>query len=584
MKANHAELAQNAARAGDLEAARAHLEKGIAAEPRNPVHRLNLAMVLEKLGEPARMAERLSEVLRLKPDSSDAGRWLSVLASRFRLADDAKLDPIGLKAALTFVNVDRQALVKTAFDQLKEHGALKAPFTETAANGFTAAGKALVAKRTADALKDDLLLGSLAAGAITDPAIEQLLIAVRRALLLDVPPERFAEDKALNGIAVAIVRQLDLNEHLWFADTDERSAVENLKAKTDSPNRSLLLALYLPASELIQLIPIADLKPKALRDAIHDIAAETARWQAHEPAIESIAPAGDKTSAAVAMHYACHPYPRYQALHEPSAGAGRQALGRYAGAESVAFMDAPFDVLIAGCGTGRQALMAAHAYGPNARITAIDVSRPSLAYAKRMTERLKLQGITFIEADILEIEKLGTTFNIVESIGVLHHMADPLAGLAKLAGVLKPKGLMYIGLYAKAARDLVQTIRADADYPGAGCTDDQLRAFRHRLLKIEDDPRAGLRVSQDFYSTSEVRDLLFHPNELAFTLEEIESALTAQKLEFLGFTLGGEGPRLFKEAYPKSIWPGTLPQWTKLEAGHPSLFEAMYRFWVRRGG
>ena len=583
MKTNHAELAERAARAGGLDQARDHLEKAIAAEPRNPVHRLNLAMVLERLGEPARMAERLSEVLRLKPDANDAARWLSALSTRFRLADAAILDPIGLRAALAFSNVDRQALAKTAFDQLTDHGSLNAPLADALANGFRAAGQALVLKRTGTALKDDLLLASLAAAPIMNPAIEQLLTGVRRALLLDVLPQRFAEDKALNAFAVALAEQLNLNEHLWFADLDELQAIGTLKATAGAPNRDLLLALYVPAAELIKLVPLSGLKPKALAAVLGEIAAETARWQTLEPSVKSVAPARDKTSVAVAGHYAKAPYPRYQALHEPTAGVGRQALARFAGADNLGFMDAPFDVLIAGCGTGRQAIMAAHAYGPNARITAIDISRPSLAYATRMAERLNLGHITFIEADILAVEKLGGIFDIIESIGVLHHMADPAAGLAKLTGILKPKGLMYLGLYAHSARELVHTIQTDKGFPGVGCTDDALRAFRYHLLTLPADDRlSDIRVSHDFYTTPEVRDLLFHPNEEAFALPEIETHLAAQKLQFLGFTLGGEGPKLFKAAYPKSAWPGTLAEWVSLETSNPGLFEAMYRFWVRK--
>ena len=47
---------------------------------------------------------------------------------------------------------------------------------------------------------------------------------------------------------------------------------------------------------------------------------------------------------------------------------------------------------------------------------------------------------------------LNKKFDIIESAGVLHHMADPVAGWRTLTNCLKPNGLMKIGLYSNLAR------------------------------------------------------------------------------------------------------------------------------------
>lgn len=49
-----------------------------------------------------------------------------------------------------------------------------------------------------------------------------------------------------------------------------------------------------------------------------------------------------------------------------------------------------------------------------------------------------------MQADILDLELMNQTFDIIESSGVLHHMKNPLAGWKVLANCLKPSGLMRV--------------------------------------------------------------------------------------------------------------------------------------------
>ena len=77
-----------------------------------------------------------------------------------------------------------------------------------------------------------------------------------------------------------------------------------------------------------------------------------------------------------------------------------RALSRHFTAAETAFLDRPCEVLIAGCGTGQQAVQAALAYGPQARVLAIDLSAASLAYAARMAERFGARNVAFAQADL----------------------------------------------------------------------------------------------------------------------------------------------------------------------------------------
>ena len=55
-----------------------------------------------------------------------------------------------------------------------------------------------------------------------------------------------------------------------------------------------------------------------------------------------------------------------------------------------------------------------------------------------------------MQADILNLDQLNQDFDIIESSGVLHHMDEPLIGWKSLTDILKPGGLMNIGLYSES--------------------------------------------------------------------------------------------------------------------------------------
>jgi len=68
-----------------------------------------------------------------------------------------------------------------------------------------------------------------------------------------------------------------------------------------------------------------------------------------------------------------------------------------------------------------------------ASVLAVDLSVASLAYAKRKTGALDRSNIEYAQADILKLGALERTFDLIESSGVLHHLADPYAGWRVLA-------------------------------------------------------------------------------------------------------------------------------------------------------
>ena len=62
-------------------------------------------------------------------------------------------------------------------------------------------------------------------------------------------------------------------------------------------------------------------------------------------------------------------------------------------------------ILVAGCGTGQHSIGTASRF-KDSNVLAIDLSRRSLAYAKRKTLELGVNNIEYMQADILDLEKL----------------------------------------------------------------------------------------------------------------------------------------------------------------------------------
>src|SRR5216684_4458265 len=99
-------------------------------------------------------------------------------------------------------------------------------------------------------------------------------------------------------------------------------------------------------------------------------------------------------------------------------------------------------VLVAGCGTGRHPIEVARQYR-DARVLAVDLSLSSLCYAKRKTPAALAQRIAYAQADILKLGSIDRTFDLIEVSGVLHHLADPIAGWRVLLALLRSGGFMH---------------------------------------------------------------------------------------------------------------------------------------------
>jgi len=238
------------------------------------------------------------------------------------------------------------------------------------------------------------------------------------------------------------------------------------------------------------------------------------------------------------------------------------------------------NILVGGCGTGQHSIGTAAKFA-SSTVLAVDLSLASLAYAKRKTEELSVRNVEYMHADILDLGKLDRQFDIVESVGVLHHMDDPMAGWRVLTDCLKPGGLMKVGLYSELARQHIVKIREEISQSGIGPSDASMQIFRREIIGSNEDHHKWVREFFDFYSTSDFRDLLFHVQEHRFTLPQIQGCLSELGLRFCGFETDAIVQN-FKLTNTDTDDPYDLDKWNVYEEANPNIFIAMYQFWCQK--
>ena len=186
-----------------------------------------------------------------------------------------------------------------------------------------------------------------------------------------------------------------------------------------------------------------------------------------------------------------------------------------------------------------------------------------------------------MQADILKLDQLKEKFDIVDSVGVLHHMDEPLTGWKVLTNLLKPGGLMRIGLYSELARQEIVNIRKEIALKKVGTSESEIREYRQKLAESNEKDHQQLTKSSDFYSLSTLRDLIFHVQEHRFTIPQIKNCLEELGLKFCGF-INKEAISNFRKFHKEGADIYDLEQWNQFELSNPRIFAKMYQFWCQK--
>ncbi|WP_009634172.1 class I SAM-dependent methyltransferase [Synechocystis sp. PCC 7509] len=254
-------------------------------------------------------------------------------------------------------------------------------------------------------------------------------------------------------------------------------------------------------------------------------------------------PDPQSVSAAVAKLYDTYPFPPEPLLDEPPPGYNWrwnwQAAYNFCTGQKPQKQD--IRILDAGCGSGVSTEYLVH-LNPQAQVVGIDISEGTLAVAKERCQRSKADRVQFHQLSLYDADQIEGEFDLINSVGVLHHLDDPIRGIQALAKKLAPGGLMHIFVYGELGRweiSLMQRAIALLQ-KDKGDYRDGVEVGRKLFASLPENNRIVKR-EKERWSMENQRDECFadmyvHPHEIDYNIETLFELIDASGLDFLGFS------------------------------------------------
>ena len=178
-------------------------------------------------------------------------------------------------------------------------------------------------------------------------------------------------------------------------------------------------------------------------------------------------------------------------------------------------------VLVAGCGTSQAAKHAMR--WPAAQVIGIDLSATSVRRTEELKGKYKLNNLEIYQLAVERVSTLGMSFDQIVCTGVLHHLADPDAGLSALRSVLKPGGAMHLMVYAPYGRTGIYMLQEFCRRIGIHANDGEIRDLMGALSALPPGHPLESLLSQapDFQHEAAVADALLHPQDRAYSVPQL---------------------------------------------------------------
>jgi len=249
-------------------------------------------------------------------------------------------------------------------------------------------------------------------------------------------------------------------------------------------------------------------------------------------------------SAAVGRLYDTYPFPPEPMLDEPPPGYNWR--WNWNAAYHFCYNRLPdratARILDAGCGSGVSTEYLVH-LNPQAQVTAIDISAGTLAVARERCQRSGADRVEFHHLSLYNADQLTGEFDLINSVGVLHHLPDPIAGIQALAKKLAPGGLFHIFVYSELGRRevlLMQKAIALLQGDQRGNYQDGVAIGRKLFANLPKDNRLVLedqrRWAMENHRDANFADMYVHPQEFDYNIDTLFELIDASGLEFVGFS------------------------------------------------
>ena len=163
------------------------------------------------------------------------------------------------------------------------------------------------------------------------------------------------------------------------------------------------------------------------------------------------------------------------------------------------------DVIEFGCGTGWLTNSISYYYNKN--LTSVDFTEKAIEMASAVSKKLKVYP-EFHLSDIFDFN-IERNFDLVISLGVLHHTSDCKKAFKKISKFVKKGGYLYVGLYhLYGRRPMLQFLQSQARWYGE---ESSYNLFKKMNSSMDDES----------HSYSWFRDQVIHPHETQHTYEEL---------------------------------------------------------------
>ena len=133
-------------------------------------------------------------------------------------------------------------------------------------------------------------------------------------------------------------------------------------------------------------------------------------------------------------------------------------------------------------------------------------------------------------------------------------------------------------MYSSLARRNITKFRNQYLNPGENIDIKSIKSLRKIIINSSDDSIKNFTNYLDFYSLSEIRDMLFNAQEHTFNIKEIEELLFEMGLKFCGFTGFGNTNNRNIDNFDKF----NLANWGSREKENPDMFIGMYQLWCQK--
>ena len=249
-------------------------------------------------------------------------------------------------------------------------------------------------------------------------------------------------------------------------------------------------------------------------------------------------------STAVARLYDTYPFPPEPLLDTPPPGYNWRLnwLAAYNFCTARKPQKQHIRILDAGCGTGVGTEYLVH-LNPQAEVVGVDLSAGALEVARERCRRSKANRVEFHHLSLYDVEQLNSEFDLINCVGVLHHLPDPIRGIQSLAAKLAPGGLMHVFVYGELGRweiklmqQAISLLQGDrrGDYRDGVQVGRQIFAAlpeNNRIVKREKE-----RWSMENQRDENFADMYVHPQEIDYNIDTLFELIDASGLDFLGFS------------------------------------------------